>query len=111
VVHAAVVGNGMLDWSDIARVLSRAPARIGRLAGQGRGLVVGAPAELTLYDPAASRVFGREDLAGKGVNSPYLTMTLPGRVHATFHRGYATVLGGALRPADEIASHQENTHG
>ncbi|MBC7442185.1 MAG: dihydroorotase [Ramlibacter sp.] len=111
VVHAAVVTGGQLDWSDVARVLSAAPARIGRVDGQGQGLVIGAPAELTLYDPAASRVFGREDLAGKGSNSPYLSMTLPGRVHATFHRGYATVLDGALRPVAEIAAHGENTHG
>ncbi|TFC51644.1 dihydroorotase [Cryobacterium sp. TMT1-21] len=111
VVHAAVVAGGQLDWSDIARVLSATPARIGRVNGQGQGLVVGAPAELTLYDPSASRVFDREDLAGKGVNSPYLTMTLPGRVHATFHRGYATVLDGMLRPIAEIAAHGENDRG
>ncbi len=111
VVHAAVVRSGLLDWADIARVLSATPARIGRVTGQGQGLVVGAPAELTLYDPAASRVFGRADLAGKGTNSPYLSMTLPGRVRATFHRGYATVLDGALRPAAEITSERENNHG
>ncbi|TFD07256.1 dihydroorotase [Cryobacterium sandaracinum] len=111
VVHAAVVNTGLLDWTDIARVLSSSPARIGRLAGQGQGLLVGAPAELTLYDPAASRVFERGNLAGRSANSPYLAMTLPGRVLATFHRGYATVLDGALQPADEIAALEERTHG
>ncbi|TFD75572.1 dihydroorotase [Cryobacterium fucosi] len=111
VVHAAMVESGMLGWSDIARVLSAAPARIGRVTGQGQGIVVGGPAELTLYDPAASRVFGRADLAGKGANSPYLSMTLPGRVLATFHRGYATVLDGALRPAGEIRSEPEDNRG
>ncbi|WP_104100515.1 dihydroorotase [Cryobacterium sp. M96] len=111
VVHAAVVNTGLLDWTDIARVLSSSPARIGRLAGQGQGLLVGAPAELTLYDPAASRAFERGNLAGRSANSPYLAMTLPGRVLATFHRGYATVLDGALRPVDEIAALEERTHG
>ncbi len=111
VVHAAVVESGLLGWSDVARVLSAAPARIGRATGQGQDIVVGAPAELTLYDPAASRVFGRADLAGKGANSPYLSMTLPGRVIATFHRGSATVLDGALRSAGEIRSERENNHG
>ena len=104
VVHASVVANGMLGWADVARVLSSTPARIGGLATHGQPLDIGAPAELTLYDPAASRVFGANDLAGKGVNSPYLQMTLPGRVQATFHRGYATVLDGALREAAEIAA-------
>jgi dihydroorotase len=102
VVHASVVANGLLGWSDVARVLSETPARIGRLAGHGQPLIVGAPAELTLYDPAASRVFSETDLVGKGVNSPYLRMQLPGRVLATFHRGYATVEGGRVREPAEI---------
>ncbi|HSP52550.1 MAG TPA: dihydroorotase, partial [Cryobacterium sp.] len=67
--------------------------------------------EVTLYDPAASRVFGRGNLVGKSTNSPYLSMALPGRVLATFHRGYATVLDGALRPAAEIAALGGRTHG
>ncbi|THG35305.1 dihydroorotase [Glaciibacter flavus] len=96
VVHASVVEDGLLDWSDVARVLSSAPARIGRLRGQGQELAVGSPAELTLYDPAASREFGTGDLAGRSVNSPYLGRTLPGRVMATFHNGYATVLDGRV---------------
>ena len=103
VVQASVVENGLLDWADIARVLSMTPAWIGRLAGQGQRIEVGAPAELTLYDPAASRVFSRDDLSGKGINSPYLSMTLPGRVQATFHNGYATVLDGELRAATDVA--------
>ncbi len=112
VVHASVVQNGLLDWTDVARVLSTTPARIGRLAGQGQRTEAGAPAELTLYDPAVSRVFGKADLSGKGVNSPYLDMTLPGRVMATFHRGYATVLDGALVPeADIAAASQERSRG
>ncbi|MFJ3488079.1 dihydroorotase [Leifsonia aquatica] len=96
VVHASVIANGLLDWADVARVLSSTPARIGRLAGHGTPIEAGAPAELFLYDPTASRTFATGDLAGKGVNSPYLSMTLPGRVVATFHRGYATVLDGTV---------------
>ncbi|WP_199184089.1 dihydroorotase [Cryobacterium sp. Y57] len=113
VVHAAVVATGLLDWADIERVLSRTPARIGRLAGQGNPIAVGSPAELALYDPAASRVFGRADLAGTSSNSPYLSMTLPGDVRATFHRGYATMLDGAIRSSLEIAGHTRKvvTHG
>lgn len=96
VVQAAVVETGMIGWEDITRVLSETPARIGRLAGHGVPIEAGAPAELFLYDPSASRDFATSDLAGKGVNSPYLSMTLPGRVVATFHRGYATVLDGSV---------------
>jgi dihydroorotase, multifunctional complex type len=104
VVHAAVVDSGRLGWDDVARVLSSAPARIGRLAGHGTPLEAGRPAELVLYDPAARRTFHRDDLAGKGVNSPYLGMALPGRVIATVHRGYPTVLHGAVLDAGEVAA-------
>jgi dihydroorotase len=104
VAHAALVETGYLNWADLVRVMSSVPARIGRIQGQGQDLTVGAPAELTLYDPSARRVFGRENLVGKGVNSPYLEMTLPGQVLATFHRGYATVLDGALQAPAQIAA-------
>lgn len=104
VVHASVVQNAMLGWADVARVLSHTPARIGRLAGHGRAIEEGAPAEFTLYDAAASRSFSTGDLAGKGVNSPYLSMTLPGRVIATFHHGYPTVFDGAVSDAEEVAA-------
>ncbi|MEC5149579.1 dihydroorotase [Cryobacterium sp. GrIS_2_6] len=111
VVQASVVDTGLLDWRDVSRVLSAAPARIGRLASQGRALEVGAPANVTLYDPAASREFGRDDLAGKSTNSPYLAMTLPGRVVAVFHRGTATVLDGVLRAPAELGGREEPQHG
>ncbi len=103
VVQASVVDNGMLGWADIARVLSATPARIGRLAGHGGPIEAGAPAELFLYDPTASRSFSTGDLAGKGVNSPYLSMTLPGRIAWTFHRGVATVADGAVVDQLEVS--------
>ncbi|MFF2270678.1 dihydroorotase [Agromyces sp. NPDC058136] len=103
VVHASVVASGQLGWGDVARVLSQTPARIGRLRGQGEAIAVGSAAEITLYDPNASGVFDLDRLAGRSTNSPYLGRTLPGRVVATFHQGYATLLDGRVRPAEEIA--------
>jgi dihydroorotase len=104
VVQAAVVDTGLLGWEDVARVLSRMPAEIGLLSGYESGIAVGSPAEFTLYDPAASRVFGLEHLRGKGTNSPYLSTTLPGRVVSTIHRGYATVLDGELVDTETVAA-------
>ena len=103
VVHATMVETGLLGWADVARVLSSAPARIGRVPGQGHGVVVGGPAELTLYDRSVTRTFSTDDLAGRSTNSPYLGRTLPGRVVATFHRGWATVLDGAVVDEDVVA--------
>ena len=44
VVQKAVVDTGMLSWADVARVLSKTPARIGLLDGHGTPLDVGQPA-------------------------------------------------------------------
>ncbi|PZE28824.1 dihydroorotase [Curtobacterium sp. MCBD17_028] len=104
VVHESVVATGGLDWADVTRVLSSAPARIGQVAGQGQAITAGAPAEVLLYDPAASRTFQRQDLAGQSTNSPYLGMRLPGRVVATFHHGSATVLDGRAVDAERVAA-------
>jgi len=104
VVQASVVDTGMLDWADVARVFSRAPAAIGQLDGYDRGIAVGAPASFTLYDPSVSRVFETTQLRGKGINSPYLSTTLPGRVVTTVHRGHATVLDGELVDAETVAA-------
>jgi dihydroorotase len=104
VVQQTMVDTGLIGWADVARVLSATPARIGRITGHGEPVAAGSAAELTLVDPAAGGEFGTQRLAGRSVNSPYLGRTLPGRVVATFHRGVATVLDGAVRPADEVAA-------
>jgi dihydroorotase len=103
VVQLAVVDEGQLDWADVARVLSRRPAEIGRVPGYEAPLEVGSPAHVTLYDPAARGEFGPADLRGRSGNSPYLGRELPGRVVATFHGGVATVLDGILREPEEVA--------
>ena len=96
VVDETMVRTGLLSWGDVARVLSKAPARIGRLDGHGTDLVAGAPAELTLYDPSVTGTFAEADLHGRSVNSPYLGRQLPGRVLWTIHQGRATLADGAL---------------
>ncbi|WCM54695.1 dihydroorotase [Microbacterium sp. EF45047] len=96
VVHQSMVATGMLDWADVARVMSAAPARIGSLDGHGRPLAVGEPAHITLYDPAAGGVFTEDDLRGRSRNSPYLGRELPGRVQWTIHGGVVTLADGQL---------------
>lgn len=109
VVQAAVVDNGMLQWTDISRVLSSAPAQIGLVEGYSAGIAVGVPANFTLYDPAAGRTFGVDSLRGKSTNSPYFAQTLPGRVVVTIHDGYPTVLDGELLDPDTVA-HSAGAH-
>jgi dihydroorotase len=74
--------------------MSRVPARIAGLDGHGRDPLPGAPANLTLVDPAARWRVDPTALASRSRNTPYAGMTLPGRVVATFLHGQPTVLDG-----------------
>jgi dihydroorotase len=103
VVQESVVDTGALSLADVGRVLSATPAAIGQLDGYDAPFAVGSPAHVTLYDPAATSVFGVDRLHGKSVNSPYLGRKLPGRVVATIHGGIPTVLDGLLREPEEVA--------
>ena len=96
VVQHAMVDTGMLTWADVARVMSREPTRIGRLAGHGTPITVGHPAHLVFHDPAPMRTFGTADLEGRSVNSPYLGRELPGVIRWTVYGGLVTVADGAV---------------
>jgi dihydroorotase len=93
---AIVWSTGLLSWAQVAERMSYTPARIGRLAGHGRPIERGEPANLTLVDPGASWVVDGHALASKAHNTPYQGRTLPTRIVATFLRGTPTVLEGKL---------------
>ncbi|MFD6139151.1 dihydroorotase [Promicromonospora sp. NPDC060271] len=97
VVQQTMVDTGRMTWADVARVLSENPARIGRIEhSQGRPVAVGEPANLTLVDPSAVRAIDGRTQVTASDNTPFAGMELPGRVVATFLRGRATVLDGAV---------------
>jgi dihydroorotase len=97
IVQQTMVDPGLLDWAGVAERMSHAPARIGRVADQGRPLAEGEPANVVLYDPSVTRVVDPSESASLSRNTPYRGMELPGRVVATFLRGRATVLDGKLQ--------------
>lgn len=94
IVIATMVETGRMTWADVARVLSEAPARIGRVPSQGRGLAVGAPANVTLVDPTIHRVVDPGAQWSRSSNTPYVGIELPGRVMHTIHVGVRTVVDG-----------------
>jgi dihydroorotase len=96
VVQEAMVETGLLDWAGVADRMSVRPAAIGGLAGQGRPLQPGAPANLVLVDPAARRTVDPYALASRSRNTPYAGRTVPGAGVATFLRGRPTVVDGKL---------------
>ena len=96
VVQQTMVDSGLLDWATVADRMSATPAEIGRLSGHGRPIAEGEPANIVLYDSAATRVVESSETASLSRNNPYAGRELPGRVVATFLRGKATVLDGKL---------------
>jgi len=96
IAQHTMVDTGRLDWAGLADRMATRPARIGRIEGQGRGIAVGEPGNVTLYDPSATRIVDPTDSASLSRNTPYAGRELPGRVVATFLRGRPTVLDGKL---------------
>nr|NLI51732.1 dihydroorotase [Propionibacterium sp.] len=90
VVIQTMVGPGRLTWADVAERMSYAPARLTRLAGQGRPVAVGEPANLVLVDPESARVVDRENTASKSRNNPYDGLLLPDPVVMTVWAGRVT---------------------
>jgi len=99
VVQHTMVDTGLLTWNQVADRMSATPATIGRLTGHGRPLDVGEPANIVLYNPGVSRVVEAGDSASLSRNNPYVGLTLPGDIVATFLRGKPTVLDSTLQRA------------
>jgi dihydroorotase len=92
VAALAMRETGLLDWRGLVERMSTAPARIGGLTPPA--LDEGAPASLTLVDPAARWTPDPAASASRSRNTPYAGRELPVRVVATFLRGEPTVLDG-----------------
>jgi dihydroorotase len=91
---AAVVNTVTpLDPADFYTRMSVAPATIAGLADHGRWLAVGNPGHLTVFDPGKQWV--PERTASLSSNTPYLGMTLTGRVVATVYAGTITARDGS----------------
>lgn len=96
VVQSALVDTGAISWVDVARILSVAPAAIGRVAGYATPLTVGSPANITLVDPARREDWSASRLRGKSTNTPFVGVPVSGRVLSTIFRGEETVIDGEL---------------
>ena len=76
-----------LGWSGIAERMSIAPARIGGATTQGRGLGVGAPANMVLINPARRAIVDKMASASLSRNNPYHGRDLPDPVEMTVGAG------------------------
>ncbi|GMA37682.1 hypothetical protein GCM10025876_38860 [Demequina litorisediminis] len=80
IVQKTMVDTGRLTWRDVARILSEAPASIGRDEAHGRPLAVGEPANITLVDPAAAWTVEPHATDSRSNNSPFGGIE-PARTH------------------------------
>ena len=81
----SLVHSGRLDLNTMISKMTAEPAGIiGRSAPDGLGtLKVGAPGDITIFDPDAEWVVEPEKFVSKGKNTPLAGVTLKGRVAAT----------------------------
>jgi dihydroorotase len=84
-----------LPIEQVLALLSWQPARIAGLAGEHGGPIIeGAPANLTVIDPAATWVVEADRLASRSRNTPYAGRKLTGKVRHTILRGEVVVRDG-----------------
>jgi len=85
-----------LDLQQIVALLSWRPAAIAGVADRhGRNIEVGAPANITVFDPELRWTVTAAGLASKSRNTPYAGRTVRGKVRHTVFRGAAVVIDGA----------------
>lgn len=82
---ASAVWNALRHEDRLFQVLSRAPAGIAGIEGQGIALSVGGPANVVVFDPSAEWV--PTTFASKSSNSPYRGRRLTGVVRSTIYQG------------------------
>jgi dihydroorotase len=90
VVLETMINSGRMGWPELVKRMSIMPAHIARLAGQGRALGAGEPANVVLVDPAARAVVERDASASLSRNNPWHGRELPDPVVATIWAGRIT---------------------
>jgi dihydroorotase len=87
-----------MPLADIVAALSWKPAAIAGLASRHGGpIVVGAAANLAVFDPAATWTVRPDALASKSRNTPYAGRTLRGMVRHTVFAGAPVVVDGVAQ--------------
>ncbi|MGL4831774.1 MAG: dihydroorotase, partial [Propionibacteriaceae bacterium] len=89
VVMDVFVNPGMLDWADVARIMSNTPRAIGGLE-VGDPLAPGARADVVLIDPQARAAVDPDHSLSKSRNCPFAGIDLPDPVVLTIAAGHIT---------------------
>jgi len=84
----SLIHNGQLTLATLISKLTCEPAMIiGNKHGKLGTLAIGAPADVTIFDPDMNWVVDTRAFASKGKNTPLSGFTLKGKVMATIYQG------------------------
>ena len=87
IVWQTMIESKLMNVTQLQQRMSIAPAQIGRYHTQGKGLIKGAPANLTLFNPNSNWKVDRDLVASKSKNTPFHGMEFSGSVKATIFNG------------------------
>lgn len=97
VVATAMIDTKLMNWADIARVMSERPAEIGQLADHGRPIAENEIANLCIVDPEMTWKVDAQDTNSLSTNNPFHEMTLKSKVVHTIFRGKFTMKNGQVK--------------
>jgi dihydroorotase len=96
IAKTTLIDTGLIDWVRFEELLSVNPAKISGLSNQGQSIKVGAPANITFFNPNTSVKVDTVSQS-KSSNNPYLGMTLSGSVVHTMFNGVMTVKNAMIQ--------------
>ena len=97
VVATAMIETKLMNWADIARVMSERPAEIGQLADHGRPIAENEIANLCIVDPEITWKVDAQDTHSLSTNNPFHEMSLKSKVVHTIFRGKFTMKSGQVQ--------------
>jgi dihydroorotase len=95
VVADAMIASGLMEWRDLARVMSTNPAAIAGYSEHG-GIEVGSVANLAIIDTEKSWTVDRALVQSKSSNTPFHGRTFSSSVTGTIFRGVHVLRDGKL---------------
>ena len=96
IVHTELVLTGAIDMMSAVARFTTGPASVRDTRGHGGPLVVGAPANLHVFDPTLRWTVDRAALRSRADNTPFHGRTLVGRARHTVLHGRPTLRDGAV---------------
>ncbi|MFA5161827.1 MAG: dihydroorotase [Elusimicrobiales bacterium] len=90
-----LIDKKIITWLRLAELMSHAPAKILGIAGGT--LAKGAPADITVVDPAVKWIYAASGIESRSRNSPFVDKELCGLATEVFVGGKLMLLGGRIQ--------------